>query len=154
MEFALWLWPLIPLVLGVLALGMSLRDTPTREAAAAPQVTDLLAVVNQRDQSGFVGQTAQFTDVTVQSVVGERAFWVGPDGSHQLLVALDDTLFNERHDELVQIRPGQDLTVSGTIEQFPDPAKAEGDWGIPAGNGEALAGQQVYMLARDIRIGQ
>jgi len=149
--FPLWAWPLIPLVLGLLALGMSLRDTP-RDTTAAPQVTDMLSVVNQQDQSGFVGQSALFTNVTVQSVVGDRAFWIGPDASHQMLVVLDDAASGKGNDALTQIRPGQRVTLGGTIEEFPGVDKAQKDWGIPAGNTPALTAQQVFMHAHDLRI--
>lgn len=143
-DLPLWVWPLIPLVLGVLALGLSLRDAPARDNAAAPQVTDMLAVVNQKDQSEFVGQTAQFSNVTVQSIVGDRAFWVGPDANQRLMVVQDDVLRD--------IRPGQQLTLNGTIEEFPGVDMALSDWGIPEGGGESLDSQQVYLHANNVHV--
>src|SRR5437868_2001064 len=71
----LWVWPLIPLILGALALGLSLKGDNNDRGTV---VTDMLAVADDADQSKYVNQNASFANVTVQSVVGDRGFWIGP----------------------------------------------------------------------------
>ena len=65
----LWVWPLIPLILGALALGLSLKGADNDRGTV---VTDMLAVVDDADQSRYANQNASFANVTVQSVVGDR----------------------------------------------------------------------------------
>jgi hypothetical protein len=142
-----WVWPLIPLLLGALALGMSLNDTD--ESARGNTVTDMLAVVGTGDQAGYADRRASFANVTVQSVVGDRGFWIGPDAARQLFVVIDEANAGIS-DNAVQIVPGQVLTVNGQLERLPSPDQASAEWGLDASSSAALADQDVYLHATEV----
>ena len=142
-----WVWPLIPLLLGALALGMSLNDTD--EPARGNKVTDMLAVVGDNDQAGYADRRASFANVTVQSVVGDRGFWIGPDAARQLFVVIDEANAGIS-DNAVQIVPGQVLTVNGELERLPSLDQAPAEWGLDASSSAVLAGQEVYLHATEV----
>ena len=170
----LWVWPLIPLILGALALGLSLRgndddlaqtrsvpvapaennadqDSTTNgnQAAAGAGLTDMLVVVNDQNQAALVGRSALFANVRVQSVVGDRGFWIGPDQTQQLFVVIDEANVGLAEGQ-IQVVPGQTLTLSGEIEQLPPLEQAPPEWGLDASNSAALANQQVYLHANQV----
>jgi hypothetical protein len=143
---ALWVWPLIPLILGALALGLSLKGDDNDRGMV---VTDMPAVADDADQSKYVNQNASFANVTVQSVVGDRGFWIGPDTSRQLFVVIDENNAG-KSDNIVQVVPGQVLTVSGQLEKLPPLDQAPAEWGLDASSSAALANQQVYLHATHV----
>lgn len=142
----LWVWPLIPLLLGALALGLSLRGDDT---VRTPAVTDMLAVVGDTDQSEYINRNASFANVTVQSVVGDRGFWIGPDASRQMFVVIDENNTG-KSDNIIQVTPGQVLTVNGRLEKLPPLDQAPPEWGLDASSSAALANQQVYLHATSV----
>ena len=176
--FPLWVWPLIPLLLGALALGLSLRLGDRREAlatdapratgaetggqatagegaqagAAGGALTDMLVVVNEPNKAAFVGRPAQFTNVTVQRVTGDRTFWIGPSEDRQLFVVIDEEEGGGQAEGQVTVRASQIVTLSGVIQQLPSAAEAQQQWGMDAGASAELANQQVYLHARQVEI--
>ena len=181
----LWIWPLIPLILGALALGLSLRgnDAGRTGTTAAPNasaanitgqgaasgtgqgttgnnaqagtgaVTDMLTVVHDRNQAAYAGRPASFANVKVQSVVGDRGFWIGPNTNQQLFVVIDEANVGQAENR-VQIVPGQTLTLGGVIQKLPPLEQAPPEWGLNASNSAALANQQVYLHATQVVAGQ
>ena len=183
----LWVWPLIPLLLGALALGLSLRgndnesaqtdrqpapagntnnnagnnannagqDSATNgnEAAANQGLTDMLVVVNDENQAALAGRSALSANVRVQSVVGDRGFWIGPDQTQQLFVVMNEGNVGQAEGQ-IQVEPGQTLTLNGVIEKLPPLDQAPAEWGLDASSGEALANQQVYLQANQVVAGQ
>ncbi len=170
----LWFWPIIPLLLGALALGLSLRDNDdnrarTSSAPVAPAgnnagqdsttngdqaatgngLTDMLVVVNDQNQAALAGRPALFANVRVQSVVGDRGFWIGPDQTRQLFVVMDEANVGQAEGQ-IQVAPGQTLTLNGVIEQLPPLEQAPPEWGLDASNSAALANQQVYLHANQV----
>lgn len=174
----LWIWPLIPLLLGALALGLSLRgnDAARTDTTAAPNataaagatgqdttgnsaqagtgaLTDMLSVVNDGNQAAYVGRPASFANVNVQSVVGDRGFWIGPNATQQLFVVIDEANVGVAENR-VQVVPGQTLTLGGVIQRLPPLDQAPPEWGLNASNSAALANQQVYLQATQVVAGQ
>lgn len=183
----LWAWPLIPLLLGALALGLSLRDNDNESGqtnrqpapagnannnnagnnandagqnsaangnqATGQGLTDMLVVVNDENQAALAGRPALFANVRVQSVVGDRGFWIGPDQSQQLFVVMNEGNVGQAEGQ-IQVEPGQTLTLNGVIEKLPPLDQAPAEWGLDASSGEALANQQVYLQANQVVAGQ
>ncbi len=150
-----WAWPLIPLVLGALALGLSLRGANDQRAGssqptAGNAVTDMLTVVNAADKSTFVGRPAEFANVKVQNVTGNRSFWIGPNKDQQLFVVADDPSNGGPPAAAAQVQSGQNVTVSGVIEQLQGAAEAQKTWGLDAANSAQLAKQGMYVRAKQI----
>ncbi len=174
-RFPLWILPLIPLLLGLLSLGMAMRGneeqrqvatTGNQPAANANQtgananqgatgnggaaLTDMLSVVNAPNRASFVGQPATFTNVQVQSVPGDRGFWIGPDANQQMFVVIDEANAG-RPEGQTQITPGQAVTLGGVIEQFPAAAQIPPEWGVDAAT---ASNQQVYLHAQQVSAGR
>lgn len=182
----MWLWPLIPLLLGALALGFSLTGNDEQggatntapdasagnnagqgnadanaqgasaeggQAAAGDTLTDMMVVVNDRNQRALAGRQALFANVPVQSVVGDRGFWVGPSPDEQLFVVIDEANAG-RAEGAIQVTPGQTVTLGGVIEQLPSLDQAPPEWGLDASNSAALEGEQVYLHANQVITGQ
>jgi hypothetical protein len=154
----LWFWPLIPLLLGALALALAARGgeeqgardtTNGGNAATGAAITDMLTIVNAQNPTSYVGQPATFANVQVQSVSGDRAFWVGPNPNQQLFVAIDDATAG-RSENQIQVAPGQSVTLSGVIQKIPSAGQIPPDWGLNVGNGTA-PNQQVYLQAQQVR---
>lgn len=188
----LWVWPLIPLLLGLLSLGLAMRGNDEQSAAdtnrqsavagansegaangnagaagtngqgatngnqgaagtnAGAAVTDMLAVVNDGNPASFAGRPATFANVVVQSVPGDRGFWIGPDANQQLFVAFDEANAG-RPEGQVQITPGQRLTLGGVIEAIPPAGQIPAEWGLTP---ESAAYKPVYLKAQQITAGQ
>ena len=181
----LWIWPLIPLILGALALGLSLRgnDDGQQGTTAAPNapaannagqgagsgggqgttannaqgtgspITDMLVVANDRNPATYVGRPASFANVKVQSVVGDRGFWIGPNADQQLFVVIDEANVGQTENR-VQVVAGQTLTLNGVIQKLPPLDQAPREWGLNASNSAALANQQVYLHASQVLAGR
>ncbi len=124
---------------------------PTGNGTAAEPLFDMLAIVNTPAQAPLIGRPVVFQNVRVQSVPGDRAFWVGPSAGQQVLVVLDEvgtpgTPTEGRYD----INPGQDITIFGQVRPFPGATAAQQNWGVA--NDALLGQQQVYIHADRIEI--
>lgn len=185
-----WLWPLIPLLLGALALGLSLRGgndtraagnqttavpaapaaqtnngqaaansgqtatsgdqagTNGGQAAAGNALTDMLVVVNEPNKASLAGRPATFTNVRVQSVVADKGFWVGPNKDQQVFVIFDEKTAGGPAEGQVQVKEGQNVTLTGAMEQVPGDAQAR--FGLDAASAAALAKQGVLLHAKQV----
>ena len=133
--------------------------SPTTPASPSPDVatdasliTDVVTVVTTPDKQSLVNKQMQLTDVQVQSVVGDRTFWVGPSNTQQLLVVLDEALDTSRVDKKLDINTGQTLTLKGLIRTLPSIPEAQKQWGLSATETEPLKNQQVYLQAQQVQI--
>lgn len=150
-DIPLWVLPLIPLVLGALALAFSLHSD-NRASTNQNMLTDMRVVVNDPNQAAYVGRNATFANVTVQSVAGDRGFWVGPNANEQLFVVRDDSNAGSTNNQ-IQVTPGQRITLGGDIEKLPPLDQAPANWGLNASNRTALQNQQVYLHATQVTSG-
>ncbi len=133
--------------------------SPTPAASPSPNVatdglpiTDLATVVTTPDQQSLVNKQVQLTNAAVQSVVGDRTFWVGPSNTQQLLVVLDEALDSSRIDKKLDINTGQTLTLNGLIRPLPSIQEAQKEWGLSATEAQALKNQKVYLQAQEVEI--
>jgi hypothetical protein len=150
-DLPLWVLPLSPLVLGALALGLSLRSND-RASTNQNMLTDMRVIVNDPNQAAYAGRDATFANVTVQSVVSDRGFWVGPNTNEQLFVVRDDSTTGSTNDQ-IQVTPGQRVTLGGDIEKLPPLDQAPASWGLNTSNRAALQNQQVYLHATKVTSG-
>ncbi len=165
---AVWAWrgraTVVALLVGFIA---SCNDnnpdvvvvSPTPAASPSPNVatdglpiTDLATVVTTPDQQSLVNKQVQLTNAPVQSVVGDRTFWVGPSNTQQLLVVLDEALDSSRIDKKLDINTGQTLTIDGLIRPLPSIQEAQKQWGLSATEAQALKNQKVYLQAQEVEI--
>jgi len=148
-----WGWLLLAL-LAVALLIWIFNDNDDDEVAVLDQpavvatgaITSIATVLGA-DGQALVGREVQLDDVTVQRVVGDRGFFVGPDATHSVFVVLDQvptpgTPTEGRYD----VTPGQVIDVNGVMRAVDDPAIA------PRPIEGLLAGAQVVIHARSLEI--
>ena len=120
-------------------------------AAAAP-ITDMLIIVDTPDKASLVGRRVQFTNVTVQSVVGDKTFWIGPSKDKQLFVVLEEDPSAGATEGQVDVNAGQTGTITGEIRKLPSMEEARSQWGLSEANTAELENQQVYLQAQQVQI--
>jgi len=92
----------------------------------------------------------QFTQVKVQSVIGDRPFWVGRSNNERLAVVLDPSLDNGSAENKIVVKAGQTLNVAGVLKAMPTAAQAQKLWGLKAEEAKGLQSQAVYLQADKI----
>jgi len=132
--------------------------SPTTPASPTPSVvtttepiTDVVVVATTQDQQSLVNRQVLLTNTPVQSVVGDRTFWVGPSNTQQMFVVLDEALDSGSTEKRLDINAGQTLTVNGLIRPMPSLADAQKQWGLSAAEAEALKNQKVYLQASQVQ---
>lgn len=132
--------------------------SPTIPVSAAPTVvtttepiTDIVAVTTTQNQQSLVDRQVQLTSTPVQSVVGDRTFWVGPSNTQQMFVVLDEALDSGSTEKRLDVNAGQMLTINGLIRPMPGVADAQKQWGLSAAEAEALKSQKVYLQASQVQ---
>ncbi len=88
-------------------------------------LTDIATFVSATDRASFIGRSAQLTGVEVQRVLSDRAFTVGPRRGQEMYVILDDRLNSGGAEKKVVVKPGQKLTLSGSLVKPPSGEIAE-----------------------------
>ncbi len=135
-----------------------ISPSPTIPASTAPTVvtttepiTDVVVVTTTQDQQSLVNRQVQLTNTPVQSVTGDRTFWVGPSNTQQMLVVLDEALDSGSTEKRLDVNAGQTLTINGLIRPMPNMADAQKQWGLSAAEAEALKSQKVYLQASQVQ---
>ena len=121
------------------------------QAPGAP-LTDMLVVVDAANPESLAGRPATFADVMVQSVPGDKTFWVGPNKEKQLFVVLEEDPSAGPVEGQVDVNEGQTVTVIGEIRRLPSMAEARAQWGLSETNSAELENQQLYLSARKVNI--
>ena len=62
---------------------------PAQATAAGVPLSNVVFFAAATDPASFIGHRAKLTDVTVQKVISDRAFFVGPSPQQQVLVLMD-----------------------------------------------------------------
>lgn len=132
--------------------------SPTIPASTAPTVvstsepiTDVVVIATTQDQQSLVNRQVQLTNTPVQSVVGDRTFWVGPSNTQQMLVVLDEALDSGSTEKRLDVNAGQMLTINGLLRPMPNMADAQKQWGLSAAEADALKSQKVYLQASQVQ---
>lgn len=124
----------------------------TSGGSTAP-LTDMLVIVTAPDRLPLVGKSVQLTGVKVQSVVADRAFWIGPSVSQRLFVVLDETPTPGTATEgKVNVNAGQTISVRGTLRKLPLTAEAQKQWGLTAADTAPLQNEVVYLQAEHVDV--
>lgn len=132
--------------------------SPTIPASTAPTVvtttepiTDVVVIATTQDQQSLVNRQVQLTNTPVQSVIGDRTFWVGPSNTQQMLVVLDEALDSGSTEKRLDVNAGQTLTINGLLRPMPNTADAQKQWGLSAAETEPLKSQKVYLQASQVQ---
>ncbi len=122
-------------------------------------LTDLATFVSATDRASFIGRSAQLTGVEVQRVLSDRAFTVGPRRGQELYVILDDRLNSGGAEKKVVVKPGQKLTLSGSLVKPPSGEIAAeqnkpGALKLNPAEASEMKQQQVYLHADQLGAAQ
>lgn len=110
-------------------------------------IIDPIVILDAPDRPALVGQRVQLEAVPVQSVTGDKTFWVGPNSDRQLFVFLEEQNTPAPTDAALNINPGQQVTLSGVVRVLPPIAEARQLWNLSDENAARLENQQVYLRA-------
>ncbi|MBD2353124.1 hypothetical protein H6G41_00550 [Tolypothrix sp. FACHB-123] len=128
--------------------------TPTPQVTTIVQtepITDVLVITNANKQT-LVNRPVQFTNVNVQSVVGDRTFWVGSSNTQRVFVVLAPKLDAGTAENKVVVKPGQTLDLAGVLKPAPSAKQAQQQWkGLTATEAQGLQNQIIYLEANQIR---
>lgn len=125
---------------------------PVDPAAAGSEITDPLVIVAVPDRLPLVGRTVRLTAVEVQDVIGDQAFWIGPDENQRVLVAMQEVPPpGYPTDADIDINPGQTINLVGQVRRMPalageDLARTETAFGEAFAR--AAQDEQVYIFAQ------
>ena len=130
------------------ATGAGAKASP----AAAGPVTDL--PIGQPDQlAALAGRPVQLGGVKVQSVVGDKTFWVGPSATQRLFVFLEeDTTAGQKVEGKVDVNPGQTVALTGEIRRLPSAGEAQQQLNMSPQVFEAASQDQIYLFARSVQV--
>ncbi|MBD2209448.1 hypothetical protein H6G27_06115 [Nostoc linckia FACHB-104] len=128
--------------------------TPTPQTTTIVQtepITDVLVITNANKQT-LVNRPVQFTNVNVQSVVGDRTFWVGSSNTQRVFVVLAPNLDAGTAENKVVVKPGQTIDLAGLLKPVPSVKQAQQQWkGLTATEAQGLRNQVIYLEANQIR---
>lgn len=124
--------------------------SPTTTPATEP-ITDVVVIASAPDQQSLVNRQVQFANVPVQSVIGDRTFWVGSGNNERLLVVLDEALDSGNTEKALDVNAGQTLTMNGIVRRMPSTADAQKQWGLSAAEADSLKNQRVYLQASQVQ---
>jgi len=128
--------------------------TPSPQVTTIVQtepITDLLVITNANRQT-LVDRPVNFQNVNVQSVVGDRTFWVGSSNTQRLFVVLAPNLDAGTAENKVVVKQGQLLDLAGVLKTVPSVKQAQQQWkGLNATEAQGLQNQIIYLEANRIR---
>lgn len=114
-----------------------------------PVIVDEAMIVDVPDRSALAGRATALFGATVQTVVGDNAFWAGPSPDRQLFVVLDSQAVERR----VDIEPGQTVMVAGVIRALPaDLTTVRSAWNLTTANEATLARERIYLDASRVEV--
>ncbi|MGH9941232.1 MAG: hypothetical protein ACRD9R_02605 [Pyrinomonadaceae bacterium] len=120
--------------------------------ASADPITDVLVIVTPVDRTPLVGRRVLFSDVKVQSMVGDRGFFIGPSDNQRLFVRLTKPLDTGSAEQIVNVNQGQVRTLSGIVKRLPNTNEVRQQWGLNAQEAAALERDRVYLEADTIEL--
>ncbi len=121
---------------------------PGQASVPGVPLSDVNALTAAADPLSFAGQRAKLTNVTVRRVINDRAFFIGPSDTQEMLVLLDKGLdAGTSNAAKVTITTGQPVSLVGIIEKLPTPEALTQTYALSGDNLTALASQKAYLHA-------
>ena len=99
--------------------------------------------VHRPNAAQFEGKPARFQNETVQKVVSDKVFWIGPNQNEQMLVVLKDP------EAQVKVKQGDRVDVNGVFGKMPDARQARQQWNLTRPV-NWLQKQQLYIDATNV----
>ena len=118
-------------------------------------ITDLTTIFQQQDKASLAGRRVNLqgaTNAQVQSVVGDKTFWVGPSNQQQVFVVLSEEQDPAGVEGKVDVDQGQTVRLTGEVRQLPSMQQARQQWGLSEANTAQLQNQEIYIHAERVEI--
>ncbi len=126
--------------------------TPTPAGAAREPIADLLVIITAGDRLPLVGRRVLLSNVKVQSMAGDRGFWIGPSDAQRLFVRMDKDFTAGRGEKIVNVNQGQIRTLGGVINRLPSQEEMKKQWGLSASEAARLERDRIYLEADNIEL--
>ena len=121
---------------------------PAQASVPGVPLSDVVAFAAATDPLSYVGQKAKLTNVVVQKVLSDRAFFVGPTAQQQMLVLLDKGMdAGASGASKVTIATGQPVSLVGIVEKLPTQEAISQQYQISGANYTAIQDQKAYLHA-------
>ena len=121
---------------------------PAQASVPGVPLSDVVTFATAADPLTFVGRRAKLTNVPVQKVLSDRAFFVGPTAQQQMLVLLDKGMdAGASGASKVTIAAGQPVSLVGVVEKMPTQEAISQQYQISGDNYTAIQDQKAYLHA-------
>ncbi|MBW4560122.1 MAG: hypothetical protein KME32_03015 [Mojavia pulchra JT2-VF2] len=131
-----------------------ISPTPQATTVVVPTapISDLAIINTTANRQSLINRGVQLTNAKVQSVVGDRTFWVGANNTQRVFVVLAPNLDAGTAEKKVVVKPGQTLDLVGVLKPAPSVEQAQKQWkGLTATEAQGLKNQIVYLEADQIK---
>ena len=121
---------------------------PAEASVPGVPLSDVVTFAAAADPLSFVGRKAKLTNVAVQKVISDRAFFVGPTPQQQMLVLLDKGMdAGASGANKVTVAAGQPVSLIGVVEKMPTQEAISQQYQISGDNYAALQSQKACLHA-------
>ena len=121
---------------------------PAQASVPGVPLSDVVAFAAAADPLTFVGRKAKLTNVPVQKVLSDRAFFVGPTAQQQMLVLLDKGMdAGAGGASKVTIAAGQPVSLVGVVEKMPTQEAISQQYQITGPDYTSIQDQKAYLHA-------
>ena len=127
------------------------EDTTSDSTSVSEPIQDVVAIVDASDQPSLAGQKVDLQNANVESVIGDRVFWVG-NASERVLVLLDQSLDAGAAEKNVDVDPGKTVDIVGTLMNMPTPEQAQQEWGLTPAETAPIENEVLYVKAEQINL--
>ena len=127
------------------------NDTISASTDVQEPIQDVIVIVDDSAQPSLIGKKVDLQNANVESVIGDRVFWVG-NASKQLLVVLDKSLDVGAAEKIIDVDPGKTVDIIGTIMSMPTPEQAQQGWGLTPSETSFIQNEVLYVKAEQINV--
>lgn len=121
---------------------------PEQASVPGEPLSDVVTFAAAADATTFIGRKAKLTNVQVQKVVTDRAFFVGPSAQQQMLVLLDKGMdAGADGGKKVTIAAGQPVSLVGVVEALPTQEAVNQTYGVTGADYTSIQNQKAYLHA-------
>lgn len=121
---------------------------PAQATAPGVPLSNVVLFAAATDPATFVGRRAKLTNVAVQKVISDRAFFVGPTPQQQVLVLLDKGMdAGASSNAKVTVASGQPISLIGVVEPMPTQEAVNQTYGVSGADYAAIQSQKAYLHA-------
>jgi len=121
---------------------------PAQASVPGVPLSDVVVFATATDPTTFIGRKAKLTNVQVQKVITDRAFFIGPSPQQQMLGLLDKGMDAGANGAAkVTVATGQPVSLIGVVEALPTQEAINQTYGVTGTNYTSIQSQKAYLHA-------